>query len=91
LLKANGLGKASVIKPGQKLFVPDAGSVETKVAQAKADAVRRDTVNYQVRPGDSLWGIAKRFGVTTDELQSWNKLAKNSQIRPGDRLKVYTR
>jgi membrane-bound lytic murein transglycosylase D len=91
LLKANGLGKASVIKPGQKLFVPDAGSVETKVAQAKADAVRRDTVNYQVRPGDSLWGIAKRFGVTTAELQSWNKLAKNSHIRPGDRLKVYTR
>ena len=91
LLKANGLEKGSVIRPGQKLFVPDAGSVETRTAQAQADAVRRDMVSYQVRPGDSLWGIAKRFGVTTAELQSWNKLAKNSHIRPGDRLKVYAR
>lgn len=91
LLKANGLAGSSVIKPGQKLFVPDAGSVETRQAQAKADAVRQDMVNYRVRPGDSLWGIAKRFGVTPAELQSWNKLAKNGHIRPGDRLKVYTR
>ncbi len=91
LLKANGLRSSSTLQVGQKLFVPDAGSVETKVAKAKSDAVRKDLVNYQVRPGDSLWGIAKRFGVTASELLSWNKLAKNAHIRPGDTLKVYSR
>jgi membrane-bound lytic murein transglycosylase D len=91
LLKANGLKGSSTLKVGQKLFVPDVGSVETRVAKEQADAVRKDLVSYKVQPGDSLWGIAKRFGVTPVELQSWNKLAKNSHLRPGDQLKVYAR
>jgi membrane-bound lytic murein transglycosylase D len=39
----------------------------------------------------SLWNIARRFGVTTDDLRSWNKLAENGHIRPGDQLKGYSR
>lgn len=91
LLKANGLQSTSILKVGQKLFVPDAGSVETRIAKDQADAVRRELVNYEVRQGDSLWGIARRFGVSPSDLQTWNKLAKNAHIRPGDTLKVYTR
>ncbi|MDO9583697.1 MAG: LysM peptidoglycan-binding domain-containing protein [Desulfomicrobium sp.] len=91
LLKANGLQSSSTLKVGQKLFVPDAGSVETRTAKAQTDAVRNELVNYQVRQGDSLWGIAKRFGVTPSELQGWNKLARNTHIRPGDTLRVYAR
>lgn len=91
LLKANGLHGSSTLQVGQKLFVPDAGSVETRTAKAQAQAVRSEPVKYQVRQGDSLWGIAKRFGVKPSEIQTWNKLAKNSQIRPGDTLNVYTR
>ena len=89
LLKANGLKSSSVLRIGQKLYVPDAGSADVEVAKARADAVRRELVNYKVRPGDSLWGIAKRFGVTPSDLLSWNNLAKNGYIRPGDQLKVY--
>lgn len=91
LLKANGLQSSSTLKVGQKLFVPDAGSVETRTAKAQTDAVRKELVNYRVRQGDSLWGIAKRFGVTPSELQGWNKLARNTHIRPGDTLRVYAR
>jgi len=91
LLKANGLQSSATLKVGQKLFVPDAGSVETRTAKAQTDAVRNELVSYRVRQGDSLWGIAKRFGVTPSELQSWNKLARNTHIRPGDTLKVYAR
>lgn len=87
--KANGLDTSAVLRVGQKLYVPDAGSAEIKTAKASADALRPKLVNYKVRPGDSLWGIAKRFGVTPSDLLAWNKLAKNGHIRPGDRLKVY--
>ena len=91
LKRANGLGHSSIIRIGQKLFIPDAGSAETRAAMAQSEAVREELVHYKVRPGDSLWNIARRFGVTTSQLRSWNKLAENGYIRPGDQLKVYTR
>jgi len=53
--------------------------------------VRQKLDSYQVRPGDSLWNIAKKFGVTALELRQWNKLAENARIRPGDQLKLYSR
>jgi len=40
---------------------------------------------YQVRNGDSLWDIARRFGHSTEDIRRWNNL-DNDQIHPGDRL-----
>ncbi len=91
LLKANGLNSGETVKVGQKLFVPDAGSVEIRETKAKADAVRQERVSYQVQAGDTLWNIAKRFGVSPGEIRKWNNLAENDSIRPGDRLKVLIR
>ncbi len=42
---------------------------------------------YQVRQGDSLWAIAKKFNLSTKQLKAWNKL-KSNRIHPGIRLKV---
>lgn len=91
LLQANGLTKNSALTPGQKIFVPEAGSLEVQVAKAQAEVVRKELVSYQVRPGDTVWNISKRFGVTPTELRQWNKLADNSPIRPGDQLMLYKR
>ncbi len=91
LLKANGLQKNTVLKVGQKIFVPDAGTAEQKTARVQADNVRKEMVSYQVRAGDNLWSIARRFGVSPDDLREWNKLAANAQLRPGDQIKVFSR
>ncbi|MFA7515126.1 MAG: LysM domain-containing protein, partial [Bacilli bacterium] len=29
---------------------------------------------YIVRSGDTLWGIAQRFGITVEELKAMNRL-----------------
>jgi len=42
---------------------------------------------YKVRSGDSLWKIAKRFKLSTEQLKSWNNL-KSNQIHPGVKLKI---
>lgn len=44
---------------------------------------------HQVRPGENLWVIARRYRVSTDDLQRWNGLGNNSLIRPGDRLVIH--
>ncbi len=42
---------------------------------------------YRVRRGDSLYVIARKYGVSIRQLKSWNNLVSNT-IRPGQVLKV---
>lgn len=41
---------------------------------------------YIVQEGDNLWSIALRFGVTVDELASYNQIDDPGKISPGDEL-----
>ncbi|MCA0446617.1 MAG: transglycosylase SLT domain-containing protein [Bacteroidetes bacterium] len=43
---------------------------------------------YKVKKGDTLGGIAQRFGVKTSSLKSWNGI-HGSTIRAGQKLKIY--
>jgi membrane-bound lytic murein transglycosylase D len=42
---------------------------------------------YQVRRGDTLGSIARRFGVSVRQLRAWNDL-NGSRIYPGQRLQI---
>ncbi len=50
-------------------------------------AQQPETRQYKVRPGDTLSGIARRFGTTPQKLQTANRL-KNSLIKAGQNLTV---
>ncbi len=43
---------------------------------------------YRVRRGDTLYGIAQRFGVAVSDLQRWNGL-HGSLLTPGQTLRLY--
>jgi membrane-bound lytic murein transglycosylase D len=42
---------------------------------------------YQVRNGDSLWTISRRFNTSPADIKKWNNL-KSNLIHPGSRLKL---
>lgn len=42
---------------------------------------------YTVKSGDSLWSIAKKYGITVDELKNANNLTTNT-LSIGQRLKI---
>ena len=44
---------------------------------------------YRVRKGDTLSGIARRHGVSVENLRAWNRL-RGSAIGVGDRLQIQT-
>lgn len=44
-------------------------------------------VRYTVRKGDNLGSIARKYGVTTDEIKSWNGI-RNNVIRVGERITI---
>jgi membrane-bound lytic murein transglycosylase D len=78
--RANNLS-GNLIKVNQELIIkaPKSGPKTTPVRK----------LNYQVRNGDSLYLIAKRFDLKIADLTSWNKLDKNKYLQPGQRLTLY--
>ena len=44
--------------------------------------------SYTVRRGDSLYSIAQRFGVTVDQLVTWNGISRRATLYPGNRLTI---
>jgi membrane-bound lytic murein transglycosylase D len=53
----------------------------------------RTRATVHVRAGDSLWGIAQRFGVALDELCRWNGIRdpRRFKLQAGRQLVVYRR
>jgi murein DD-endopeptidase MepM/ murein hydrolase activator NlpD len=44
--------------------------------------------SYQVKPGDTLWSIASRHGITLDELLSHNTVSNAESLSVGEQLSV---
>lgn len=57
----------------------------SRIASISAPPARNTT--YRVKRGDTLTGVATRFGVSVDQLRSANKL-KGSQINVGQKLVI---
>ena len=77
LMRWNGL-KTTLIKPGQELVLQQ---------QPNPQKVPDGGETYTVQPGDTLWGLSRRFAVSVADLQAWNRLEK-ALIKPGQQLTV---
>lgn len=66
---------------------PDLPAAEKSVPTK--DEATPSSITYIVRRGDTLGNIAKRYGVTISDIQSWNGLP-DDHIEPGWRLLIYT-
>ena len=56
---------------------------------ADTGAATKEQAVYMVRKGDTLWGIAKRYGVALTALIAANPQIKNPNlIYPGDRVNI---
>ena len=58
-----------------------------EVRVAEAEEMSSVPTRYRVRSGDSLWGIARAYGTTVDELKSANNLRSN-RIYAGQMLQL---
>ncbi|CAM5331729.1 LysM peptidoglycan-binding domain-containing protein [Leifsonia shinshuensis] len=89
VLALNGLSWKSLIFPGQVLALsgaPKPAAAPAPVAQAPAPASA--ATGYTVVTGDTVSGIAARFGVRTSAVLSANGLSGASIIYPGQKLAI---
>ncbi len=103
LRQLNYIGRSSRIYVGQKLKIPSdatflgdkntvsrssgyVSTVEPGSGSSSAGKIQKHTV----RPGDTLWDIARRYGTTTGKIRSLNGLGRSSRIYPGQVLQIAT-
>lgn len=75
---------------GHKYTAPGTTQAPSKPAAAKptpAAPAPKTGTTHAVKRGDTLYGIAKAYGVTVAQLKSWNDL-KNDTILVGEKLQV---
>ena len=78
LARVNGISPRSTLRPGQRLRLPGSDALASRGAAP----------HYEVRHGDSLWTISRRFRISIADLKRWNGLADDLALRPGQRLVV---
>lgn len=82
----NGL-RSNRIKAGQVLDIYT--EAEERVSIISNTSPREQTTSelvHHVKKGETLWGIAKQYGVTVDALKRYNGL--NDALKPGDRILI---
>ena len=97
LMSVNGLND-SMLRVGQRLYLPTRSSGGSRVRSASraapsavvatADAPSTWNGSYQVRSGDSLYKIARQYGVRTSDLQRYNAITDPRRVMPGTVLRV---
>lgn len=91
LAAANDLKPSSRVRSGATLMVPVSppGALTSRAAAAKPTAVAAgtSTSTYRVKPGDSLYRIARQFDMSVESLKALNQLSSDA-ITAGDTLTV---
>ena len=89
LATLNGISNPNLIYPGQTLRVADSGKGGSVSNKATAPIANNGSNNsYVVKSGDTLSGIASRYGMSTSALASLNGISNANLIYPGQFLKV---
>lgn len=91
--------RGNTIRAGHSLVIPvarrDLSQYSMTASQRKAatqDRVRSGSkVDYDVRSGDTLWNIARKYDVSVRSLAKWNAMAPGDTLRPGQRLVIWTK
>lgn len=94
LKKANNLS-SNTVQVGQELAIPTSDNMqssneENKNTTTSTDSQKENSI-YTVRRGDYLAKIAKRFGISEEDIKKWNKLSERSSddLQPGQKLIVH--
>ena len=82
IARLNNIQNVNLIYPGQVL--------EIIVNSSYTPPSTQNSTYYTIKRGDTLWAIANRYGVTIQNLVSWNGIRNPNLIYAGNTLVIYT-
>jgi membrane-bound lytic murein transglycosylase D len=97
LRKINKL-RGNNIRAGKYLLIPVSSksldhyvySAEQRKANIQNRPRQGNKLFYVVKPGDSLWKIARNYNVSYRKLAKWNGMAPSDPLKAGQKLVIWT-
>ncbi len=96
LKRWNGDSLGKHLKAGQRIKIVKGTGTSKRVASANKPAAAKSPsskkrVLHTISSGDTLWDIAKKYGVKTIDIKKWNGIDQANSLKPGDKLKIYVK
>jgi membrane-bound lytic murein transglycosylase D len=88
LVKWNSLNINETLKPGKVLLIADPNTSNTGVESTKSGSASATV--HEVKPSDTLYSIARQYGVTIRDIMDWNN-KKDFTLSQGERLQIKNR
>jgi membrane-bound lytic murein transglycosylase D len=98
LLKVNHLREAK-LKPGLRLQIPYqtksyrlSNRPEQRLAADRTEQpeeTSREPIRHKIRPGDTLYQLARRYKVSMEKIVSWNNLRDPRRLSVGQIIDIY--
>ena len=82
IVELNDIENPNLIYPGEKLRITESNVTDLSPVDNTIQ------VYYVVKQGDTLNGIARRFGITLNEILQYNDIANSNLIYPGQTIKI---
>ena len=83
IAQINGIQNVNLIYPGQIL------RITTNSSNHGSETNSTGKTYYTIKREDTLWGISRRYGVSLQNIVSWNNIQNPNLIYPGQRLILY--
>lgn len=85
VIAANNITNPDALSIGDELTIPCADGTGTTGGETTTSG--GETV-YIVQPGDNLFRIALRYGLTTEQLASYNNITNATQLSIGQEIRI---
>ena len=88
----------NTIIAGRTLLIPAPGAKDQYALSADARLAKQQDrdrsgqrINHRIASGDTLWDLARNYGVSVRALARWNNMAPGDPLRVGQTLAVWTK
>jgi membrane-bound lytic murein transglycosylase D len=88
LMRLNNMRPGDTLPAGKRLVVSAKDGPAPRSSSKGANSSGSRTVQHTVRSGETLYRIAKLYQVTVAQIASWNGIATNKTLRPGQKLNI---
>jgi LysM repeat protein len=88
LMKYNGITDPTKLQAGQRLKIPGTAATTVMASNTAPGAVQTQETMHKTVKGDTFYGIAKKYGITVDEILAANSLSKDYILKLGDVLRI---